>query len=242
MPLVEFSWKGLSNALAESKTPQDHAFSMENCDVQAGILQLAKRYGNTWAPPSWSTGCIGLGFGYGRYTGNELQTLTATPVATGGTFTLTWTNPDGSTTQTPAIDWDTDAVSFQDALEQMTNIALGDVICGGGPFPTTPLTVEFSNNYSNLDVATLALSGNSLLGASPSIAIAETIKGGLQEEYLAAIQYPAEDVARLYSINTAGTFTLLASSLNASDWHFIQYKRKIYAANQYQEGIVFQPA
>lgn len=69
---------------------------------------------------------------------NAIQTLAPIIPLTSGTFTLTW---NGETTS--AIDYDATAAEIQTALEALTNIGSGNVICGGGPVNTSAVSVQF---------------------------------------------------------------------------------------------------
>jgi hypothetical protein len=69
---------------------------------------------------------------------NEVQTLTITGSPSGGTYLLVY---DGQTTQ--PIAYNATAAAVQAALEALRNIGVGNVLCGGGPHPGTPVTVTF---------------------------------------------------------------------------------------------------
>ncbi len=77
---------------------------------------------------------------------NEVQTLTVGG-ATSGDFTLTY---DSQTTS--AINYDAAASAVQSALEALSNIAVGDVVCAGGPLDSADVTIEFRGNLAQTDV------------------------------------------------------------------------------------------
>lgn len=89
---------------------------------------------------------------------NEVQTLTITGSPTGGTFTITY---DGVTSG--AINYNANAATVQSTLEAMSNIAVGDVTCGGGALPGTPVTITFGGSLAGTDVP-LATTTGSLTG------------------------------------------------------------------------------
>lgn len=105
---------------------------------------------------------------------NEVQTVTITGGPTGGTFTLTFS---GQTTS--GIAYNAAASAVQTALEALSNIASGDVTCGGGALPTTPVTVTFSGSYAGADVPQMTASSASLTGGtSPTVTVSTTTPGG----------------------------------------------------------------
>lgn len=105
---------------------------------------------------------------------NEVQTITITGSPAGGTFPLTL---DGQTTS-PEVDYDATAGEVQTALEGLSNVAPGDVVCAGGPLPGTPVTVTFGGAWANQDVPTMTTSsGNLTGGTSPTVAITTTTPG-----------------------------------------------------------------
>jgi hypothetical protein len=95
---------------------------------------------------------------------NQVRTETVT--ATGGTRTLSITNPiTGEQQTTAALAFDALAATIQAALVALSNVAVGDVVVTGlGPFVYT-----FGGSYANKPVA-LAVNTGSLTGGSSSIA------------------------------------------------------------------------
>ncbi|WP_330328176.1 phage tail tube protein [Streptomyces pseudovenezuelae] len=105
---------------------------------------------------------------------DEVQTVTITGSPTGGTYTLTFS---GQTTS--AIAYNATASAVQSALEALSNIASGDVTCGGGPHPGTPITVTFGGGaYDGEDVPQMTASGSFTGGTSPTVAVSTTTPGG----------------------------------------------------------------
>jgi len=86
-----------------------------------------------------------------RLSGNEIQQLAITGgTPTSGEADLTFT---GQTTA--GVGHDATAGEVQTALEALSNINPGDVIVAGGPWPATPITVEFTGQYAQSDVAAI---------------------------------------------------------------------------------------
>jgi hypothetical protein len=103
----------------------------------------------------------------------EVQTITITGGPTGGTFTLTF----GANT-TAAINWNDPASTVQTRLTALASIGAGNCVVSGGPGPSTPYRVTFINTMAGTDQAAITLATNSLTGGtSPSVTIAETLKG-----------------------------------------------------------------
>lgn len=121
---------------------------------------------------------------------NELQTLSITGSPTGGSFTLTFS---GQTTA--AIAYNATAAAVQSALEALSNIAVGDVLCAGGALPGSPVTITFKGAYANTDVAAITATSSLTGGSTPAVVITETTKGG--------------DTAKLYNRKDGGAWNLI---------------------------------
>lgn len=105
---------------------------------------------------------------------DEVQTVTVTGTPTGGTYTLTFS---GQTTS--GIAFNAAASAVQSALEALSNIASGDVVCAGGPHPGTPITVTFGGAYDGVDVPQMTASAAGLTGGtSPAVTVSTTTPGG----------------------------------------------------------------
>ncbi len=100
---------------------------------------------------------------------SEVQTVTITGAPTGGTFTLTYS---GQTTA--AIAYNATASAVQIALEALSNLAPGDITCGGGPLPGTAVTVTF-NGLGN--VAQMTATGALTGGTTPAVTVTTTTPG-----------------------------------------------------------------
>lgn len=110
---------------------------------------------------------------------SAVQTLTITSTPTGGTFTISFTDPATGTVYTTAgIAYNASAATVQTALEALTGIAPGDVTCTGGALPGTPVVCTFTGDLASTDIALMTADGASLTGGTaPAAAIAETVEG-----------------------------------------------------------------
>jgi hypothetical protein len=103
---------------------------------------------------------------------NEVQRITITGTPTGGSFTITWS---GQTTA--AIAYNAVAATVQTALENLSNIAVGDVAVSGGPFPGSTMDVTFTGNLGNTNVAAMTTTDSFTGGSSPASAITTPTPG-----------------------------------------------------------------
>jgi hypothetical protein len=110
---------------------------------------------------------------------NAVQTVTITGTPTGGTFTLTVTDPDtGETETTAGIAYNAAASAVKSALEALTFIGVGDVACSGGAFPGTPVAITFQGDLAGRTIALITASAASLTGGtSPAVTVANTTEG-----------------------------------------------------------------
>lgn len=110
----------------------------------------------------------------GRESGtNEVQTLTITGTPTGGTFRLTFNG-----VETANIAYNAAAAAVQSALEAISTVGAGNVTCGGGALPGTPVTITFggiraAEAQSLITVTTPAFTG----GSTPAGSVARTTPG-----------------------------------------------------------------
>ncbi len=103
---------------------------------------------------------------------NETQRISISGSPTGGTLTLTYA---GQTTV--AIAFDAAAAVVQAALEGLSNIAVGDVACSGGPLPGLAVDVTFQNDLGGLNVATMTATSSLTGGSGPAVAITTPTPG-----------------------------------------------------------------
>lgn len=105
---------------------------------------------------------------------NEKETLTMGGSPTGGTFTLTY-----SAQTTATIPWNATAFQVQQALINLSNIGINEVRCSGGPFPATPIVVDFDGTLGGtLSGAPMTATSAGLTGGtSPAVTVARTVTG-----------------------------------------------------------------
>lgn len=101
---------------------------------------------------------------------NEVQSLAVTS-ASGGTFTLTYA---GQTTA--AIAYNAAAAAVQSALEALSNIEVGDVVCAGGALGSAPVTITFEGNLAGLNVAQITTT-SSLTGGGAAATVTTSTPG-----------------------------------------------------------------
>lgn len=103
----------------------------------------------------------------------EVNTITTTGTVTGGTFTLTY-----SAQTTAAIAWNATAADVQAALEALSNVAPGDVIVTGGPWPGTPMVITFGGTLNGLPTgAPITITPTGLTGTTPGANVTRTTTG-----------------------------------------------------------------
>ncbi len=101
---------------------------------------------------------------------DEVQSLAVTS-ASGGTFTLTYA---GQTTA--AIAYNAAASAVQSALEALSNIEVGDVVCAGGALGSAPVTITFGGSLDGLNVAQITAT-SSLTGGGAAVAVTTSTPG-----------------------------------------------------------------
>lgn len=138
------------------------------CAIREGSLTMSRNGGNELA-----------GAGIGRrmevnvaLSGNEVQQVAITGGPTGGTFTLTFS---GQTTA--PIAYNAAAAAVQAALEGLSNLDPGDVLCTGGALPGTAVLVEFRGNYAATDVPAMTATPSFSGGSSPAVVITTPTPG-----------------------------------------------------------------
>lgn len=150
-----------------------------------------------------------------KVTQNEKQTISITGSPTGGTFTLTYA---GQTTA--AIAYNASAAAVKSALEALSNIAVGDVVCTGGAFPGTAVVVEFTGDLANTNVAMITSTSSLTGGSTPAIGIVETLKGGYT-----TYAYIAKDTDTVWTKCVGATYDTSAAA------HFCQIQEKVLIMN-----------
>lgn len=138
-------------------------------------------------------GSYAQGTALGQYTGvaavNEVQTVTVSGTPSGGGFRLAF---NGQVTGT--IAYNATPAAVQAALEALSNIGTGNVVCAGGDFPGTAITVTFAGTMVALDQPPLTLFSNGLTGGTtPTVSVAETTPGRAAGSYYGTYDDAATD-------------------------------------------------
>ena len=211
---------------------------MQNVRIDRAVLEGSARYtifGSHDAAGGHASD-VGYGFGYGKYSSNEVQRLQLTYVTapTSGDIDLVF---DGQQT-TLAVPYNATATDVLTSLEGLSNIAIGDVSVSGGPWPGAPIDVTFIGTYASTDVSLMTTASNTL-NNSATLTPVERVKGGSTELYVAAIKKNGSSTVTMYTVNvTTGVMTSVATGLTASDWFFEQYGDRIWAVNA-TDGLQF---
>lgn len=106
------------------------------------------------------------------YSTNEVQRISRSGTVTAGTFTLSF---DGQG-PTSGIPFNATFAQVQSALEGLSNIAPGDVVCTGGPLPTD-IDVEFQNTYAGDNVPQMTDDDSGLIGIGATITVSTITQG-----------------------------------------------------------------
>lgn len=105
---------------------------------------------------------------------SEVQRLTPSGTISGGSFTITYSGQE-----TDPIDWDATAAEIQAALEALSNIAVGDVVCAGGPINSAFVSITFAGSLAGLAVSEVTVDDALLTGTDPVITPSTTTAGVL---------------------------------------------------------------
>src|SRR3954452_10583912 len=104
---------------------------------------------------------------------NEVQTLTITGTPTGGTFRLSFRG-----VQTANIAYNATAAAVQAALEAISTVGVGNVVCAGGPLPGSPVTITFQGTLAGQNQPLIAVAAQAFTaGTTPTATVAETTPG-----------------------------------------------------------------
>jgi hypothetical protein len=107
---------------------------------------------------------------------SEVQTITRQ--ATGGTFTLTFTDLFANSETTAAIAYNATGANVQTALENLAIINTGDVTVTGAA--SGPWILTFGGRFAGLNMPMLTFNDGALTGVTlPALAIVQTTAGGL---------------------------------------------------------------
>ena len=134
--------------------------------VGSNSLVLSKE-----ATTSGSGVALSVAAGPGNAPTDEKQSVRV--MATGGTFTLSFTspNPGSSTAATNPLPYNASAAEVQSALNGLSNIGAANISVTGGPGDEkgeSPYVVSFEGRFADTNVRTLSAEGGNLSGGSPS--------------------------------------------------------------------------
>jgi hypothetical protein len=150
--------------------------SARSITLDTSAFTSGTHYPNGYFPSGLPLGKITSSGKYGPYgaSPSEAQTVTITGTPTGGTFTLTF---DGETTA--AIAFNAAASAVQTALEALSNVTPGDVVCTGGALPGTAVVVTFGGRLVGLNVPQMTAASGSLTGGTtPTVTVTTGTAGG----------------------------------------------------------------
>jgi len=102
---------------------------------------------------------------------SEVQKLSLTEVPSGGTFTLKYGDQTSG-----AIAYNASAATVLAALEALSNLAVGEVSCSGGPLPVSDIYITFIGNLKTKTPEALIADGTNLTNDT-SCSVDETVKG-----------------------------------------------------------------
>lgn len=131
----------------------------------------------------------------GRAAVNEVQTLSISGAASGGSFTLTF---DGE--ESAAIDYNASAATIEGVLDSMGSVGNGNVSCAGGAVGSADVTFTFSGDFAGVDVPLLTADTTNLLGADVTLSVVTLTEGNAGTDEVQTFT--------LYGTPTGGTFTL----------------------------------
>lgn len=103
---------------------------------------------------------------------SEVQRLTPTGTIEGGTFTVTFDSEE-----TDPIAWNATAAAIEAALEALSNIGTGGVVCAGGPINSAFVSITFAGALSGLPQSEVTVDDALLTGTDPVITPTTTTAG-----------------------------------------------------------------
>lgn len=115
---------------------------------------------------------------------SEVQTLTITGTPTGGNFTLTFRGQE-----TANIAYNANAAAVTSALEALSTIGAGNVLCSGGALPGTPVVITFQGDLAYLPLPLITTDDSGLTGGTaPEAAVVQTTNGVVQKRKIFRIR------------------------------------------------------
>ena len=111
---------------------------------------------------------------------NDVQSLSISGTATGGTFALSF---QGATAA--ALPYNATATQLQAALQALQNIGAGNAVCAGGPLPGSAVTITFQGALSAAPQPTISIADNSLSTSTTPAAVVTRVTTGVGTTSLA---------------------------------------------------------
>ena len=103
---------------------------------------------------------------------NEVQVLTPSGAITGGTWTITYA---GQTTA--ALQWNANAATISTALDNLSNLGVGDLVATGGPISSGAVTLTAAAALAATPIAQVTVTTTSLTGTTAEITPSTTTAG-----------------------------------------------------------------
>lgn len=143
----------------------------------AGALASIARGDKIWIDTNTGALLTSAGGGTGGSPANEKQS--AKVQGTGGSFKLAWTDPTGNADETANIKFNASAAEVQAALENLSNLDIGDVTVTGGPgneAGSTPYVILFGGRFADTDVAQITAT-DTLTGGEEKVTVTTVTAG-----------------------------------------------------------------
>jgi hypothetical protein len=165
----------------------------------------------------------------GIHSVNDVQSLSISGTATGGTFALSFQGAS-----TGALPYNATAAQVQAALQALQNIGAGNAVCAGGPLPGSAVTITFQNALSAAPQPAISIADNSLTTSTTPAAVVTHVTTGVGTTSLATPVDPDDGIIPGLVWDPT-RFVLLDSATNAP--------LTVDVANQklrYASGAAFQ--
>ena len=147
---------------------------------------------------------------------SDTWTLSITGNPTGGTFTLTF---NGQTTG--AIPFNATSVQVQSALTALSSVGLGNIVCTGGPLPSTNVVITFAGQLAFQPQPVITGTGSLTGGTTPAPTLAHIAKASLVTDV---------QTLSLSGNPTGGTFTLTFNNQTTAAIPFNATSAQVQAA------------
>jgi len=149
---------------------------------------------------------------------NEVQRIAITGSPTGGTFTLSFTPPAGSSAETTGdIAFNATAAAVRTALAALPSIgSTANVNTSVGPLPGTAVNVTFQGTLGSRNIPEMTATSSLTGGTSPAVALTTTTQGATRFPKLAKRVgfVSASDYTATYTFPEVGTITYTMAQPN----------------------------